>query len=112
MKQAVVIFSFLIFTGNMVNGQESNRIIAPGAKVEKLAEHFSFTEGPAVDKAGNVYFTDQPNNRIWKWSAADGELSVFLEQTGRANGTYFDQSGHLLSCSDIDRKSTRLNSSH
>ena len=104
MKQLIVVFSFLIFIGNMVNGQESNRIIAPGASVEKLAENFSFTEGPAVDKAGNVYFTDQPNDRIWKWSAADGELSVFLEQTGRANGTYFDQSGHLLSCSDMDNE--------
>ena len=104
MKQLIVVFSFLIFIGNMVNGQESNRIIAPGASVEKLAENFSFTEGPAVDKAGNVYFTDQPNNRIWKWSAADEQLSVFLEETGRANGTYFDQSGHLLSCSDMDNE--------
>lgn len=104
MKQVIAIFSFLIFTGNMVNGQESNRIIAPGANVEKLAENFSFTEGPAVDKAGNVYFTDQPNNRIWKWSAADEQLSVFLEETGRANGTYFDQSGHLLTCSDMDNE--------
>lgn len=100
----IVIISFLILTGTMVNGQESNRIIASGANIEKLAEHFSFTEGPAVDKAGNVFFTDQPNNRIWKWSATDGQLSVFLEQTGRANGTYFDQSGHLLSCSDMDNE--------
>ncbi|HEY8149163.1 MAG TPA: hypothetical protein VIK51_09680, partial [Vicinamibacteria bacterium] len=42
---------------------------AHGAKVEKLAGDFSFTEGPTADAAGNVFFTDQPNDRILKWSA-------------------------------------------
>ncbi len=51
---------------------------APGAKVEKLAGDFSFTEGPTADAAGNLFFTDQPNNRILKWSV-DGKLSTFLE---------------------------------
>jgi gluconolactonase len=35
--------------------------------LKKLAGDCAFTEGPAPDNAGNVYFTDQPNNRIWKW---------------------------------------------
>ncbi len=81
-----------------------NSIIAEGAKVEKLADGFRFTEGPAVDKYGNVYFTDQPNDRILKWSADDEKLSVFLENTGRANGLYFDKQGNLLSCSDMDNE--------
>lgn len=78
-------------------------IIAPGAKVEKLADGFGFTEGPAVDKAGNVYFADQPNDRILKWST-DGKLTTFHENTGRANGLYFDHEGNLLSCSDMDNE--------
>ncbi|MCC8199473.1 MAG: SMP-30/gluconolactonase/LRE family protein [Tannerellaceae bacterium] len=78
-------------------------IIAPGAKVEKLADGFGFTEGPAVDKAGNVYFTDQPNDRILKWST-DRKLTTFHENTGRANGLYFDHEGNLLSCSDMDNE--------
>jgi gluconolactonase len=40
--------------------------IAPGAKLEKLSDGFKFTEGPTADAQGNVYFTDQPNNRIHK----------------------------------------------
>jgi sugar lactone lactonase YvrE len=72
---------------------------APGAKVEKLAGDFSFTEGPTADAAGNVFFTDQPNDRILKWSV-DGKLSTFLEPAGRSNGMYFDRSGNLIACAD------------
>ena len=50
--------------------------IASGAKLEKLSDGFKFTEGPTADAQGNVYFTDQPNNRIHKWSV-DGQLSIF-----------------------------------
>lgn len=74
-------------------------IRAPGAKVTLLADVFKFTEGPAPDAEGNVYFTDQPNNRIYKWSV-DGELSIFLEPSGRANGTFFDKDGNLWACAD------------
>jgi gluconolactonase len=79
---------------------ERQGIIASGAKVEKLAGGFKFTEGPAVDAEGNVYFTDQPNNRIHKWSV-DGKLSVFHDKPGRANGLYFDRKGNLLACADL-----------
>jgi gluconolactonase len=87
----------------MGNCQENKSIIAQGAQVEKLAEGFRFTEGPAVDKAGNVYFTDQPNDVILKWSV-DDELSTFGTNMGRANGLYFDREGNLLSCSDLDNE--------
>ncbi|MDR3141164.1 MAG: SMP-30/gluconolactonase/LRE family protein [Tannerellaceae bacterium] len=90
-----------------VYAQGGKGIIAPGAKVEKVAEGFRFTEGPAVDKEGNVYFTDQPNDRIWKWSL-DGNVSVFLENAGRANGLYFDNDGNLLSCSDLENEIWRI----
>src|SRR5436190_16536878 len=75
-------------------------IIAPGAKLEKLGGGYEFTEGPAVDREGNVYFTDQPNDRIVKWSAADGKFSDWLKPAGRANGTYFDKDGNLIACAD------------
>lgn len=74
-------------------------VIAPGAKLEKLAGGFAFTEGPTSDKDGNVFFTDQPNNRILKWSV-DGKLSTFLQPAGRSNGMYFDARGNLLACAD------------
>ena len=58
-------------------------IIAPGATLLKLAGDFAFTEGPACDGEGNVFFTDQPNDRILKWSV-DGKLSTFMQPCGRA----------------------------
>jgi len=74
-------------------------LIEPGAKVEKLSGEFQFTEGPAADKEGNVFFTDQPNDRIMEWSV-DGKLSTFLQPCGRSNGLYFDKQGWLIACAD------------
>ena len=66
--------------------------------VRKLVDGFRFTEGPAADKEGNIYFTDIPNSHIHKWSI-DGTLSTFLEDSGRTNGLYFDAAGNLIGCS-------------
>lgn len=74
-------------------------VVAPGATVEKLAGDFQFTEGPTCDAEGNLFFTDQPNDRILKWSA-EGGLSTFLQPAGRANGMYFDPQGNLIACAD------------
>jgi gluconolactonase len=74
-------------------------VVAPGATLEKLSGDFQFTEGPTCDASGNVFFTDQPNNRIMKWSV-DGKLSTFLQPAGRANGMYFDAKGNLIACAD------------
>ena len=84
-------------------GNEKAGIIAPGVKVKKLADGFKFTEGPAVDAEGNVFFTDQPNNKIHKWSV-DGKLSTWHDSPGRANGLYFDKRGNLLACADMDNE--------
>lgn len=76
---------------------KSKGVVAPGAEVKKLAGDFKFTEGPAGDAVGDVYFSDIPNNRIGKWSL-DGKLSTFQENSGGANGLYFDKSGNLIAC--------------
>lgn len=75
------------------------QVLAPGARVEKLAGGFKFTEGPTSDADGTVYFTDQPNDRILKWSV-DGQLTTFLQPAGRANGMCFDRQGRLIACAD------------
>jgi len=64
-----------------------------------ISDQFLFTEGPAVNKKGEVFFTDQPNDKIWKYDL-EGQLSVFMEKSGRANGLHFDRSGNLLVCAD------------
>ena len=76
-----------------------NSILAGSATPRLVSRQFKFTEGPAVDKAGNVFFTDQPNDKVWKYDT-NGKLSVFLEKSGRANGLYFDPQGNLLACAD------------
>jgi gluconolactonase len=74
-------------------------VVAPGARLEKISGDFAFTEGPTCDRAGNVFFTDQPNNRIMKYGV-DGKFSVFMQPCGRANGMYFDAQGNLIACCD------------
>jgi gluconolactonase len=83
-----------------VSGQTGETgILAAGAKPVLVDSSFSFTEGPAVDRQGNVFFTDQPNDKIWKYNI-NGKLSVFMEKSGRSNGMYFDAKGNLISCAD------------
>ena len=87
-------------------GAES-KIIATGAALEKLAGDFVFTEGPACDGRGNVFFTDQPNDRILKWSI-EGKLSTFMQPSGRANGLSFDRQGNLWACADEKNELWRI----
>lgn len=63
----------------------------------KVATAIAFTEGPAADAGGNIFFSDILNNRIMKLSA-DGILSVFRPDSGRTNGNLFDHQGRLVSC--------------
>lgn len=82
-----------------IQQKRAGGIIAKDARLQLISDQFIFTEGPAVDKKGNVFFTDQPNNKIWKYSC-HGKLSVFLNNAGRSNGMYFDKKGNLVTCAD------------
>ncbi len=68
-------------------------------KAHLIAKQFSFTEGVSVNKKGDVFFTDQPNNKIWEYDT-NGKLSLFLDSAGRSNGMYFDNKGNLVTCAD------------
>jgi len=105
-SQGVVVL-MLSLTCVAVCAAASEGPVAPGAKVEKLADGFVFTEGPACDAEGNVYFTDIPNNRIHKWSV-DGKLTTFREDSGGANGLFFDRRGNLLACEGGNRRLTSI----
>jgi len=78
----------------LVSASQQGQLVTLGAG-------FSFTEGPAVDRHGNVFFTDQPNDRIYRWDAGTGAITLFLEGTGRANGMAFDSDGNLIACADM-----------
>ena len=87
----------LLLAGSVVRAADP---IAPGAKPQKISSEFKFTEGPASDAESNVYFTDQPNDRIMKWSAADGKITTWMQPAGRSNGLCFDGKGNIIACAD------------
>ena len=87
----------------VVEKQVTAQVVAPGAKLVLIDSSFSFTEGPATDKNGNIYFTDQPNDNIWKYDV-NGKLSLFMHGAKRSNGMYFDKSGNLISCADANNQ--------
>jgi len=63
----------------------------------QTAGTIAFTEGPAVDAEGNLFFSDIANNRIMR-RAVDGTISVWRADSGRANGNMFDAVGRLVTC--------------
>lgn len=97
----------LVLNAFGLDAQSAEPLAAEGAQVKKLADGFRFTEGPARDAEGNIYFTDIPNNRIHKWSL-DGKLTTFRENSGGANGLYFDRKGNLLACEGGNRRVTSI----
>lgn len=99
MKRTFGICLSLLLPLNSTRAEESE-LLASGAKVEVLSEGYLFTEGPAVNAGGDVFFTDQPNDRIVQYHAADGSFSDWLKPAGRSNGTFFDRAGNLLACAD------------
>ncbi len=94
-----LILLFCIALMSSCNAQKS-AIIAEGAELTLVADDYEFTEGPAIAPNGDVYFTDQPNDRIVKWDASTNTVSDWMQPSGRANGLYFDHKGNLLACAD------------
>ena len=107
MSRMFAIAILVMFTTVPQVSADTSELVADDGKVEKLADGFIFTEGPAVDADGNVFFTDIPNSRIHRWST-DGKLSTFRENTGRANGLFFDRDGNVLCCEGGARQLTSV----
>lgn len=106
----ILSFCFCFLLSVYSRAQDSD-IIARDAKLTLVSDEFEFTEGPAADTSGDVYFTDQPNNRILKWTATSDSITVFMEDAGRANGLYFDNEGNLLACADEESQVWKIDES-
>jgi len=88
-----------------VGGEES--LVAPGAKVKKLAGGMKFTEGPVwLPKEKKLVFSDIPNSKLMQWSEKDG-LSVF-RKSEQANGNILDLEGRIISCQHGARNVIRI----
>src|SRR6201996_6437168 len=93
------ILSILFLLSIAVTASAQQQLYDTLSKPQLISKQFSFTEGPSVDREGNVFFTDQPNNKIWEYTV-NGELALFMDSAGRSNGTYFDPGGRLVTCAD------------
>ncbi|QRX62942.1 SMP-30/gluconolactonase/LRE family protein [Dysgonomonadaceae bacterium zrk40] len=100
MKPSITLACILLTTA--LTAQECD-IVAEGVVPQKAGTGYAFTEGPAVAKDGSVYFTDQPNDRIYRWDEQEG-ISLWLEGTERSNGLYFNQEGKLVACADAQNR--------
>ena len=72
-------------------------VTQPGAKVTIIADGFDFAEGPAANSYGELFFSDLQASRIYELDNK-GQPSVFLNDSGGANGLFFDISGNLIAC--------------
>lgn len=104
LKKTAIVLPLYLLMATPVLSQTTSKdvssvVAADHQKLVLVSSQFSFTEGPAVDRKGNIYFTDQPNNKIWKYDT-DGKLSVFMHNSGRSNGMFFDKKGNLVACAD------------
>src|SRR2546426_12462549 len=75
------------------------------AQQPEVAIAVAFTEGPAVDRDGNVYFTEMVSQRIMKLSAK-GVLTTFRENSNGANGLLVDPQGRLVACEGAESQRT------
>ena len=81
--------------------------LGPVEVLAKVEDETVFTEGPAVDRDGNVLFTNVPVNKILKWDPRTRRLSVFRENSNETNGLYFAPDGRLLACEGASARITR-----
>ncbi len=96
-----------------------DRLIAPNTPLEVVASGFTWSEGPAWDKANNrLLFSDVPKNTVYEWSPKKG-ISVFLKPSGYSgpseysaesgsNGLTFDSEGNLFFCEHGDRRVSKI----
>jgi Pectate lyase superfamily protein/SMP-30/Gluconolactonase/LRE-like region len=91
-------FSWLTLSGSAPSprAREVAPVLAPGAKLEKVAGGFFNISGGAVDGSGNVYFVDAKKQTIYRWSPSEHQLSIVRENPLDPVQLAFDTSGDLM----------------
>jgi len=98
-KVRLILFSLIAacLATPVLSAQDRPSVVASGAKLVRIDNRFQFTEGPASDARGNVYFSDVRASLTYRWSP-DGKIEVWRKDTGNANGLAYDAAGNLLVC--------------
>jgi len=77
--------------------ENARAVIEPGTPIVKIAEGYTWVEGPAEAADGNIYFTDNRENHLHRLSP-DGTVTRLLNEAHRANGLYPDRDGNIIAC--------------
>ena len=95
-------------------------VVPPGARLERVAGGFEFTEGPVWSHEGALLFSSPNTNAIYRWTPA-GQVSVFRAKSGYtgvdigryhqpgSNGLTFTPDGLLAICQHGNRRVIRVN---
>lgn len=94
-----------VFFLSVLYGQsQNNQLFDQNSKVTKAGGGYAFTEGPSVAPDGRIFFTDQPNDKIFIWDEKGNKINTFLQLCERSNGTYFNKKGELVACADLHNR--------
>ncbi len=98
-------FAASLLSGQNLHAQDMavSQVLIDGEGWQLLGEGYKFTEGPAVDRTGNVYFTDIPNNRIYQIDL-DGKIELFAEDTANTNGLMVGPDDRIYGCRNGDKQ--------
>ncbi|MCW0482029.1 SMP-30/gluconolactonase/LRE family protein [Gaoshiqia sediminis] len=107
MKPTILLSAILLIYNLTGHSQNLKQLIPAGKFIETIASGFAFTEGPAVNQLGEIFFTDQPNNKIYIWSETGG-IRTFEVDGERANGLFFHADGDLVACADYHNKLIKI----
>lgn len=94
----------VFFLSTIYGLAQPNDLFNNDEKVIKVGSGYLFTEGPAVASDGRIFFTDQPNDKIYVWTEKGNKISTFLHSCERSNGTYFNKKGELVACADLHNR--------
>lgn len=78
-------------------------LLLPGEDWQLVSEGHRFTEGPAVNAQGEVFFNDVPNSKTYR-IGLDGKVSTFLADSKRGDGQSFGPDGRLYAAAGAEQK--------
>ncbi|WP_437205920.1 SMP-30/gluconolactonase/LRE family protein [Planctomicrobium sp. SH664] len=89
-----------------INKNQRVDILIPGEDWVEVSSGHQFTEGPAVNELGEVFFSDVGAGSIYK-IGLDGKVSLFVANSPKVNGLMFGPDGKLYACQHGARKIVR-----
>jgi gluconolactonase len=104
LRRSVSLGLLAAFLGGTLSVQGAPSLVTPGASFQPIVGEYQFTEGGAVDTEGNVYFSDIPQSRVYRWRSSDGSVQLFSAQLNRPNGLSFSPRGDLVVCESGARR--------